>query len=208
LLASLGQLPPEAQFAVIFYNLGARVLSDDQGHAGLMAATAANRQRVQSQVAEVDPDGGTDHMTALRAAMALKPEVIFFLTDADLVTNGDVDEILAGMGKATKPGVGAGGDLAAGLRGLLDSFRRPAEVRKIRIQVIEFGRGPEADQRSPLRRLATSTGGSYVYRDVNQFPRMMATDPVTPKASLSLPLPLPPGEAQPVAPRSPRRPRT
>ncbi len=66
LLASLAQLPPEAQFAVIFYNLRARVLSDDQGHAGLMAATASNRKRVQSQVAEVNADGGTDHMTALR----------------------------------------------------------------------------------------------------------------------------------------------
>ena len=37
-------------------------------------------------------------MSALRAALALKPEVIFFLTDADLMTNGDVNEILAEAG--------------------------------------------------------------------------------------------------------------
>jgi hypothetical protein len=172
LLASLDQLPPEARFAVIFYNLEARILSDDQGHQGLMAATAANRKRVQSQVTEVKPDGGTDHMTALRAALALKPEVVFLLTDADLVTNGDVDEILAEMGKAPKPSVGADGDLAAAFRVLLESFRRPAAVQKTRIQVIELGRGPEANQKSPLRRLATSTGGSYLDLDVTKFPRV------------------------------------
>ena len=32
-------------------------------------------------------------MTALRAALALRPEVIFFLTDADLMTESDVAEI-------------------------------------------------------------------------------------------------------------------
>ena len=65
-LTSLSRLPPNARFAVIFYNLKARTLRDDQGHEGLMTATAANRKRVQSQVAEVAPDGGTDHLTALR----------------------------------------------------------------------------------------------------------------------------------------------
>ena len=64
----------------------------------MMMATAANKVRVQSQLAAIVPDGGTDHMAALSMAMALKPEVIFFLTDADLMTNGDVDRILADIG--------------------------------------------------------------------------------------------------------------
>ncbi len=97
--------------------------------------------------------------------------MIFFLTDADLMTNGDVNEILTEIGKAPKPGGGAGGGLAAGLRGFVNSFRQPAEVRKTRIQVIEFGRGPQADKQTPLRRLAATTGGSYVYVDVTKFPR-------------------------------------
>ena len=63
-----------------------------------MSATAANKARVRSQLATIVPDGGTDHMSALRMALALKPEVIFFLTDADLMTNGDVNEILAEAG--------------------------------------------------------------------------------------------------------------
>jgi hypothetical protein len=143
LLASLSQLPPDAQFAVIFYNLLARMLSDPQGRKGLMAATSANKSRVQTQLATIVPDGGTDHMTALRTALALKPEVIFFLTDADLMTNGDVNEILQ-------------------------------EVGTTRIQAIEFGRGTNLGQSTPLRRLATTTGGSYLYIDVSQFPRSEA----------------------------------
>ena len=66
MLASINQLPPDAQFAVIFYNLNARMLSDPQGKRGSMAATAPNKARVQTQMATIAPDGGTDHMTALR----------------------------------------------------------------------------------------------------------------------------------------------
>jgi von Willebrand factor type A domain len=140
LLASLGQLPPDAQFAVIFYNLQARMLTDPQGRRGLMAATTSNKARVQTQLATVTSDGGTDHMLALRAALGIKPEVVFFLTDADLMTNSDVNEILG-------------------------------EVGATRIQAVEFGRGTTLGQQTPLARLATTTGGSYLYIDVSKFPR-------------------------------------
>ena len=64
-----------------------------------MAATTTNKARVQTQLERaIPPLGGTDHMFALREALKLKPEVIFFLTDADLMTNGDVDEILTEVG--------------------------------------------------------------------------------------------------------------
>ena len=43
-------------------------------------------------------------MLALREALKLKPEVIFFLTDADLMTNNDVNEILGGSGFDADPG--------------------------------------------------------------------------------------------------------
>jgi hypothetical protein len=140
MLASINQLPPDVYFAVIFYNLQARMLTDPQGNRGLMAATEPNKLRVQTQLATIAPDGGTDHMSALRAALKLKPEVIFFLTDADLMSNNDVNEILA-------------------------------EVGSTRIQAVEFGRGTELGQRTPLGRLATTTGGSYLYIDVSHFPR-------------------------------------
>src|SRR5262249_29799472 len=98
LLASVGRLPPDAHFAVIFYNLQARILSDPTGWKNLMAATTANKSWVKTQIASIAPDGGTDHMLALHKALQLSPEVIFFLTDADLMTNNDVNAILGEVG--------------------------------------------------------------------------------------------------------------
>jgi hypothetical protein len=143
LLASVGQLPPDAQFAVIFYNSLAYVLSDPEGRKGLMTATESHRARVRAQLATIAADGGTDHMSALHKALELKPEVIFFLTDADLMSDNDVRKILG-------------------------------EVGSTRIQAIEFGLGTELGQRSPLARLATATGGTYLYIDVSRFPRSSA----------------------------------
>jgi hypothetical protein len=140
MLASVGQLPPDASFAVIFYSLDARILSDPQGRKGLMAATTRNKARLQAQLTSVTPLGGTDHMLALREAIKLKTEVIFFLTDADLMSNNDVNEILA-------------------------------EIGTTRIQAVEFGLGTELGIKSPLARLATTTGGTYLYIDVSKFPR-------------------------------------
>lgn len=138
LLASLTRLPPDAQFGIVFYNLNATVFTDATGRPGLMQATASNKARTQTQLARMLPDGGTNHMTALRTALSLHAEAIFFLTDADLMTNKDVDEILGST---------------AGTR----------------IQAIEFGLGPSLNENTPLRRLATSTGGTYRYIDVTRF---------------------------------------
>lgn len=143
MLASINQLPPDAQFAVIFYNLNARLLGNQHGQRGLMPATVLNKAHVQTQLATIAPEGGTDHMGALRRALSLKPEVVFFLTDADLMSDNDVNEILA-------------------------------EAGSTRIQAVEFGRGTELGQRTPLGRLATTTGGAYLYIDVSHFPRSSA----------------------------------
>ena len=116
------------------------MLTDPQGQKVLMAATASNKVRVRTQLATIMPDGGTNHMEALREALKLKPEVIFFLTDADMMSNNNVNEILA-------------------------------EVGSTRIQAVEFGLGTPLEQRTPLGRLATTTGGRYLYIDVSRFPR-------------------------------------
>jgi hypothetical protein len=99
LLASLGQLSPDARFAVVFYNLEAKVFTDPSGRAGMMPATPSNKARVRNLLSAVQPDGGTDHMQALRTAFGLHPEVIFFLTDADLMTRQDVAELIPHAGK-------------------------------------------------------------------------------------------------------------
>jgi hypothetical protein len=113
LLASLDRLPPDVQFIVIFYSDEAKVLTDAQGRKGMMKATVSNKSRVRTQLAQVPPFGGTDHKAALTAAFQTKPEVIFFLTDADMLPNGDVDEMLKDAGKTRIQAVefGRGSDL-------------------------------------------------------------------------------------------------
>lgn len=99
LLSSLGRLSPDARFAVVFYNLEAKIFSDQAGRSGMMTATPSNKARVRTLLSGVQADGGTDHMQALRAAFAMHPEVIFFLTDADLMTRQDVAELVSQAGK-------------------------------------------------------------------------------------------------------------
>jgi hypothetical protein len=140
LLSSLSQLPPDARFSVVLYSLDARVLSDPAGKQGLMPATSSNKLRVQEQLRTIPPFGGTDHMLALRTALTLKPEVIFFLTDADLMSESEVDKILT-------------------------------ESHGCRIQAVEFGRGRDLGTNTPLRRLATTSGGAYRYIDTMSFVR-------------------------------------
>ncbi len=94
LLASLGRLPFATKFGVVFYNDKPTVFPDARGHAGLMAATLEAKARVRGRLREIPADGSTDHMKALRAALAMKPEVLFFLTDADFLTLTDVDEVI------------------------------------------------------------------------------------------------------------------
>ncbi len=65
----------------------------------MMPASPANKRRVQDLLNTIPPYGGTDHMLALRTALALRPEVIFFLTDADSMRPEEVGDILAIAGR-------------------------------------------------------------------------------------------------------------
>jgi hypothetical protein len=79
-------------------------------------------------------------MLALRAAFAIHPQVIFFLTDAEAMAESEVNALLPEAGKA-------------------------------RIQAVKFGIGIELrGDYNPLKRLATTTGGTYRYIDVLEFP--------------------------------------
>lgn len=99
LLVSLAQVPTEATFAIVFYSSDATVFTDAKGNPGMMPASPANKLRVQDLLTTIPPYGGTDHMKALRAALALRPEVLFFLTDADSMNHQEVADILAFSGK-------------------------------------------------------------------------------------------------------------
>jgi len=138
LLSSLDRLPPDARFTVIFYNIRATVFADENGTPGLMPATRENKERLRARLVAIRPDGVTDHARALRAAFAVKPEAIFFLTDAERLEGGEVEAL-------------------------------HHEAGAIRIQAVEFGDGPSTGGASPLRDLATATGGAYRRVDLSAW---------------------------------------
>jgi von Willebrand factor type A domain len=87
--ASLQRLPPTARFQVIAYHRSAEPLVDR----GLAPATPNAVSTALDALDRLIPEGGTDHPKALRAALALLPDVICFLTDDDDFTPEQVHEI-------------------------------------------------------------------------------------------------------------------
>jgi hypothetical protein len=92
LLASLEQLPPATRFQIIPYNRRAETLCIN-GTGELVPASQENRQAARLLVEKIQPEGGTEHAPALRRALALRPEVIFFLTDADDLQASDIADL-------------------------------------------------------------------------------------------------------------------
>jgi hypothetical protein len=138
LLQSLKTLDTVHQFQIIFYN-ERPVLFNPTGTPGRLAfATEANKQRAIRFLDSIVADGGTSHEDALKLAIRLQPDVIFFLTDAD-----DPKLSPAQLAKIR--------DLAAG----------------IIINAIEFGPGPKPPGASFLADLAQQNAGGYAYVDVS-----------------------------------------
>jgi hypothetical protein len=88
LLASLQELSPATRCQVIVYNSRAQLLRPDLP--GLVAATPENKSLLVQALAELQAEGGTRHDQALPRALALLPEVIYFLTDADDLSDAEV----------------------------------------------------------------------------------------------------------------------
>jgi len=99
LLASLDQLRPGALFSVIFYNLKIWVFTDPSGQYEMMPASVENKTFVRSQLKTVVPNGKSADLLALQIALDLKPDVVFFLSPADLMTKNQVDAILPQAGR-------------------------------------------------------------------------------------------------------------
>jgi hypothetical protein len=140
LLRSLKDLDTVHQFQIIFYN-ERPVLFNPTGTPGRLAfATDGNKQRATRFIDSITAEGGTAHEEALKLAIRLQPDVIFFLTDADdpKLTPAELERIRR---------------LAAG----------------IIINAIEFGPGPKPAGASFLAELARQNGGGYTYVDISQY---------------------------------------
>jgi hypothetical protein len=143
LMSSLQSLNSDQQFQVIFYNVNPTVM-----HLGgdakdeLYWASELNRTMARQFIGGMTPELGTDHLPALRKALELKPDVIYFLSDAGQphLDRADREKIRLQNGGRT------------------------------RIHCIEFGTGADlTDERSFMEKLATENGGRYVYRDISEF---------------------------------------
>jgi hypothetical protein len=78
---SLEQLPPTTRFQIIVYNRTAQRLRI-HGRTELALATPENIHEAVALLQALYAEGDTEHVAALKLALLLEPEVIFFLTDA------------------------------------------------------------------------------------------------------------------------------
>lgn len=142
LIASLQRLNSTHNFHLIFYNENLFEFTNRAGKIEPQSATPANLERCNSFIVEMDNSGGTAHFPALEKALSYNPEVIFFLTDA------------------SEPAMSARE---------LDQIKRLNRSRAA-IHCIEFGIQPtELKLPNFLNQLSSENGGSYRYRDTNQF---------------------------------------
>lgn len=143
LVASLAALEQTQQFHVLFYNQGLLELSGNSDRPGMQWATDINRTLARQFISSVQPDGGTDHLPALKKALRYQPEHLFFLTDADqpILSARELHEI------------------------------KSANNGRTQIHCIEFGKGPEISADNFLKKLARENGGTHRYRDVTRFGR-------------------------------------
>jgi hypothetical protein len=82
LLKSLESLNKSNQFQIIFYNESTRIFNAND-KLQLFLASDDMKKEATGFVNRTQPDGGTDHVRALKQAFQLNPDVIFLLTDAE-----------------------------------------------------------------------------------------------------------------------------
>lgn len=133
LATSVASLAESHKFQVIAYNQKPLYLTGRE----LISATAGNKQQLIDFIKSLPAFGATEHEVGIFAALKLKPDAIFLLTD--------------------------GGDplLNAGQLKLIR-----AEAKGTAFHSLHFGSGPRTEERSFLQTLAEYTGGSYLYVDM------------------------------------------
>ena len=139
LLESVNSLGESHQFQIIFYNDQTKIFQPEPGQSLMTFADELAKKRARSFIASIRGKGGTDHLNALKMALAFSPDVVFLLTDAE------------------------GGFSSSDLRNI-SNWNRSGAV----INAIEFGVGGRGLDRS-LERVAKESLGQYIYKDVRSF---------------------------------------
>ena len=141
LTESLNSLDSIHQFQIVFFNHLTRTFDATGGGHRVAFATGANKQLAAKFVGGITADGGTDRLAALRAAIAMQPDVIFFLTDDDdPMPESELAEV--------------------------NQLNRRSNAA---ICTIQFGSGPPKSSDNFLVELAKQTGGQYGYVDTTKL---------------------------------------
>jgi hypothetical protein len=145
LLKSLRTLNRLQQFQVVFYNTEQKWLkAPGKVDFRFFSADEKTLRLASEFIGEIDPDGGTQHVTAIQLALRLHPDVIFFLTDGG------------------KPGLSSSD---------LEELKRTND-RHSRIHCVQFSSADDPDAAAAadfLQKLAAQSDGEYVCRDVSRF---------------------------------------
>jgi hypothetical protein len=139
LIASLDSLDSTHQFHILFFNHQVTAWDLTGGQRRIAYANERNKELAAQFVRGISAYSGTDRLASLSHALAFRPDVLFFLTDADSgMSPSEVDKVTAKNRGRTA------------------------------ITCIEFGRGP-ARGGNFLVDLARRNGGQYVYIDTRKF---------------------------------------
>jgi hypothetical protein len=141
LIASLSDLESTHQFQIIFYNQRPSVFAPDGRTPRLVWGDEAGKAAAARYVRSIIADGGTEHMAPILMALAMRPDVIWFLTDADEPQLNSAE---------------------------LDRIRRANQGTIV--NAIEFGFGPASGDDNFLKRLARQNDGQHAYVDISKLP--------------------------------------
>ncbi|MEM9589505.1 MAG: VWA domain-containing protein, partial [Planctomycetota bacterium] len=142
LIRSLKSLTDRQRFQVIFYNETPKPLQITGMPLQLLPGSPNMLKRAVNYVEATAAFGGTHHDSALRMALRMSPDVIFFLTDATVPRLSETQ---------------------------LRDIRNRAQSNGTTIHAIEFGAGPSQSNSSFLKQLAAQNQGQYRYFDVTQL---------------------------------------
>jgi hypothetical protein len=139
LIRSIQSLTDRQRFQIIFYNDKPTPLKVANAPLQLMSGGTSSAVRAERYIQSIRAFGGTEHNGALKLALRMSPDVIFFLTDARIPRLSQTQ---------------------------LAEIRRRADQAGTTIHAIEFGSEPLAPRNSFLRELAAQNNGQYQYVDV------------------------------------------
>ena len=142
LIKSLTSLTERQQFQIIFYNDQPRPFSLPGMPMAMVRAELSNLNLAKNYVRSIAAYGGTEHESALKLALRMGPDVIFFLTDARIPRLSENE---------------------------LQELQHRASSTGTTIHCIEFGSDAAPPSDSFLTQLASMNQGQYRYINVQQL---------------------------------------